>query len=290
MCRLFGLHAGGPVRATFWLLDAPDSLAAQSHRNPDGAGIGVFYGNGRPRIDKAPIAAWEDCEFATTARTLTSATFVAHVRYASTGEHTLANTHPFTQDGRIFAHNGAVTGLATIDQRIAELGVSQLVGGETDSERLFALISGEIRAHCGDVDAGLVAALTWLANAVPIYAVNIILAEPDRLWGLRYPDTHELHVLPRLSGGHRGGAGLRARSQRIRAESDELSAQPSVVVASERLDDDPGWRSVEPGELLRVNADLSVTRSFPLPAQPRHRLALADLDPRTAASQHPQRR
>ena len=43
MCRLFGLHAGPkPVRATFWLLDAPDSLSAQSRREPDGAGIGTF--------------------------------------------------------------------------------------------------------------------------------------------------------------------------------------------------------------------------------------------------------
>ena len=47
MCRLFGLHAGrADVPATFWLLDAPDSLSAQSHRNPDGAGIGVFGPDG----------------------------------------------------------------------------------------------------------------------------------------------------------------------------------------------------------------------------------------------------
>ena len=37
MCRLFGLSAGGhPVRATFWLLDAADSLAVQSRKQPDG--------------------------------------------------------------------------------------------------------------------------------------------------------------------------------------------------------------------------------------------------------------
>ena len=46
MCRLFGLHAGHPVDAEFWLIDAPDSLAAQSHRNPDGAGIGAFGADG----------------------------------------------------------------------------------------------------------------------------------------------------------------------------------------------------------------------------------------------------
>lgn len=288
MCRLFGLHAGTPVSATFWLLDAPDSLAAQSHRNPDGAGIGAFATDGTPLLDKAPIAAWEDCEFATAARTLRSATFVAHVRYASTGAHTIGNTHPFAQDRRIFAHNGAFTGLSTVDERLVELGVRNLVHGETDSERLFALITGEVRARAGDVDAGLVAALTWLADTVPIFALNIVLAASDRLWALRYPDTHELHVLTRSSGGHRGSTGLRARSSRIHAESDDLSAQQSVLVASERLDDDPGWRAMKPGELLRINPDLTVSTGFPLPDQPRHRLTLADLDPRAAASQHPE--
>ncbi|ABK03356.1 hypothetical protein Arth_1975 [Arthrobacter sp. FB24] len=40
-CRLLGLHAGSrPVRATFRLLDAPDSLSDQSRPEPDGAGIG----------------------------------------------------------------------------------------------------------------------------------------------------------------------------------------------------------------------------------------------------------
>ena len=36
MCRLFGLHAGAPVDAEFWLIDAPDSLSAQSRRLPVG--------------------------------------------------------------------------------------------------------------------------------------------------------------------------------------------------------------------------------------------------------------
>ena len=42
MCRLFGMSGGSePVRATFWLLQAPDSLQQQSRREPDGAGIGT---------------------------------------------------------------------------------------------------------------------------------------------------------------------------------------------------------------------------------------------------------
>ena len=47
VCRLFGLHAGREtVDATFWLLEAPDSLLAQSHRNPDGYGLGTFEPDG----------------------------------------------------------------------------------------------------------------------------------------------------------------------------------------------------------------------------------------------------
>ncbi len=55
MCRLFGLTAGTVrIRATFWLLDAPDSLQVQSHRNADGAGLGFFGPAGEPVLDKQP--------------------------------------------------------------------------------------------------------------------------------------------------------------------------------------------------------------------------------------------
>ena len=61
-------------------------------------------------------------EFATAAWDLTGTTFVAHVRHASTGGHTVANTHPFQQHGRLFAHNGVVQGLDRLDTRLADLG------------------------------------------------------------------------------------------------------------------------------------------------------------------------
>src|SRR5947207_1620512 len=65
MCRLFGM-SGGPERvaATFWLIDAPDSLAQQSRREPDGTGLGTFDERGRPVVEKQPIAAYEDQQFA----------------------------------------------------------------------------------------------------------------------------------------------------------------------------------------------------------------------------------
>jgi predicted glutamine amidotransferase len=281
VCRLFGLRADRAVRATFWLLDAPDSLVAQSRRNPDGAGIGLFDPARLPVVDKAPIAAWQDADFATEARALTSPTFLAHVRYASTGGHTRANTHPFVQDERIFAHNGAFTGLAELDRRLGELGVAELVEGQTDSERLFALITGETRQRNGDVDAGLVAALNWVIDRLPVLALNLIVATADQLWALRYPDTHQLYVLQRRGGGR----GLEATSPRIHARSNDLGGCDCVIVASEAMDGEDGWRALAPGELLRVDADLSVHSSFPFPAAPRHRLTVADLGLEAGASQ-----
>jgi glutamine amidotransferase len=64
MCRLFGLTAGASrVRATFWLLDAPDSLEVQARRNVDGSGIGYFDSAGAPVLDKEPEPAFRDEAF-----------------------------------------------------------------------------------------------------------------------------------------------------------------------------------------------------------------------------------
>jgi predicted glutamine amidotransferase len=273
MCRLFGLHAGTDVvTATFWLLDAPDNLAAQSRRNPDGTGLGVFDGHGRPEVRKQPIAAWQDVDFATEAHDLSGTTFVAHVRYATTGAHAAVNTHPFLQDGRIFAHNGVVEGLDVLDARLREVGTADLVLGQTDSERVFALITASVRARDGDVQAGLVDALQWLADYVPIYAVNVLLSTATDMWALRYPEPNELYVLDRRHAAR--GRRFSLRTQRISAH---LQDRPSVVFASEPMDDDPRWRLIAPGELVHVDAALQLSSRHVLPDPPKHQLRREDL-------------
>jgi predicted glutamine amidotransferase len=285
MCRLFGLHAGRRVvTATFWLLEAPDNLLEQSRRNPDGTGIGVFDAGGTPVVRKQPLAAWQDAEFATEAHELSGTTFIAHVRYSSSAALELRNTHPFLQDSRIFAHNGVLTGLDDIDSRLRELGADGLVQGETDSERVFALITAAARARDGDVGAGIVDAVGWLADAVPIFALNVLLSTVGDIWALRYPDTHELFLLDRRDVADRR---LRMESSRIKAHSEHLTDHASVVFASEPMDDDPRWAPLAPGELVHVDADLNITRQLAFPRPPRHQLRREDLTTAAAASQHP---
>jgi predicted glutamine amidotransferase len=288
MCRLFGMSGGHErVRATFWLLEAPDSLAQQSRREPDGTGVGWFDADGRARVAKQPLAAYEDQRFAREARELESTAFVAHIRYATTGAVEERNTHPFAMRGRLFAHNGVIQDL---DRLELELGDDRaLVEGDTDSERFFALVTRETERRGGDVGAGIVAAARWVAAQLPIYAINLVLASVDGLWALRYPAAHELWVLERGPGGPRGTRHLDAASAAgsVRVRSAALAHRPSVIVASEPMDEDPGWRALEPGELVHVAPTLELESKIVLDGPPAHPLTLDDLQPRAAAAQAP---
>ena len=318
MCRLLGLNAGRePVSASFWLVDAPDSLEVQSHRNVDGSGIGFFDPAGAPVLDKQPEPAFTDEEFLREAKHARSATFVAHVRYATAGGRTLVNTHPFAMRGRIMAHNGGFGELGRLEEQLGSY--RDLVQGDTDSERYFALITQQIDAHGGDVAAGIAAAARWIAERLPVSSLNAIVAVAGELWALRYPGQHALHILERPAGASSpprparcqpGGAtprnppgrrwrlagkrqapsrgvpgsgdavtGLHARSTTSSVHAPELRALPSVIVASEELDGEHGWRMLASGELVHVRPDLTVESAVVLPEPPAHLVPLPAANP-----------
>jgi predicted glutamine amidotransferase len=258
-----------PVQATFWLLDAPDSLAVQSHQNPDGTGVGYFDADGNPHIDKQPIAAFEDRSFGAEARDIWSRTFVSHVRHATAGGLTLANTHPFCMMDRLFAHNGVIADVPKLEQHLG--GDLALVTGDTDSERYFALVTREISRHDGDVGAGILAAVRWVAQNLSIQSINFVLVTATDLWALRYPEHHTLFVLERSAGG--GGdqtpeALEQNSSHGTRIHSDNARERPVVVVASERMDADDRWREFDTGELIHVDSSLKLTSQSVLGSPP----------------------
>jgi predicted glutamine amidotransferase len=273
MCRLFGLTAGqARVKATFWLLDAPDSLQAQSHRNVDGAGLGFFGPAGEPVLDKQPEPAFSDPEFIREARQAESSSFVAHVRWATAGGRTVQNTHPFVMDGRVMAHNGGFGELAQLDTELGSY--ARLVLGDTDSERYFALITKETDARGGDVGAGITAAASWIAERLPVSALNAIAATPGELWALRYPGQHALHILERPADPGPGEPGLHVRSATSSVHVPGLDRTASVVIASEQLDGESGWQMLAPGELVHVRPDLSVHSQIAIPQPPAHLVPL----------------
>ena len=165
------------------------------------------------------------------------------------------------------------------------MGTDDLVLGQTDSERVFALITGSIRAHGGDESAGLVEAMRWLAANVPIYAVNLLLCTATDMWALRYPDSNELYMLHRAAEPAIDSE-FDLRTNRIHAQSDHLCTRASVVFASEPMDSDPSWCLLTPGELVHVDAQLRISRSLVLPDPPKHLLRKSDLSAPVQRAQH----
>lgn len=274
------------MKATFWLLDAPHSLHAQSHRMPDGTGLGWFSPGDEPVRDRAPLPAHRHSDFARHARNVVSHTFVSHLRYASTGSLDVRNAHPFHRDHRLFAHNGVVKDLDLLASWLAPADRAGLEG-ETDSEMVFAYITAEIRRH-GDTTAGLIAAVRRMAGELPVYSLNLLLAEPRRLWALRYPESNPLWVLSPEVGGFGGMHRLASDHEPGRLEVSTLEPEahrpvPAYVVASEPMDHDSPWRSVAPGELLIIDG-LTARSMFPFD-RPAHQLTEADLSDKEASSQ-----
>jgi hypothetical protein len=66
-----------------------------------------------------------------------------------------------------------------------------------------------------------------------------------------------------------------------------LARQASVIVASEPMDEDLGWRALESGELVHVAPTLTLESAIALDRPPAHQLTLDGLEPRAAAAQAP---
>jgi predicted glutamine amidotransferase len=276
MCRLFALHAGErDVAAEFWLLDAPTSIARQSEINAHGYGIAALTAHRGMILIRNPVQASADPAYLHVARRLDACEMLVHLRYASTGGVSLVNTHPFSQDGRLFAHNGVVGDLVRIEARLGSN--RAMVMGDTDSERFFALITLAIREAGGDVRAGITAAVRELAAEYELYSLNFVLGEIGHIWAFRYPEHNPLQLHRRRAGGASGATQLDQADAAgtLRVHSDDGAVASLVVIASERISNEPGWEEIRAGELVHVGPDLEVDRETIVAGPPRRPMVLS---------------
>jgi predicted glutamine amidotransferase len=121
MCRIFAQISPAPTSASHFLVDADYSLFKQSNFNPsnlqaDGWGIGWFDADGRPKVEKAPKAAYSCVSrFESAARSAVSRVVIGHLRAASNPRRlprakllTMGCTQPFTDGEWLFSHNGTI--------------------------------------------------------------------------------------------------------------------------------------------------------------------------------------
>lgn len=230
MCRMIGFATAEPVDAAPYLaalsafsrsgnlVDGWERRPGGNH--PDGWGI-AYREAGQVRLLRGGMPANADPVFS--GIRVTTDRFIGHVRYASnTATVNAGNAHPFLVSETALAHNGTFRG--RIGEEASRRNVSDtLVFLEILSarwgERTFPRLREALAGILGDT--GLVGDYS---------AANLLIVSGEALFALR---------------NHRRNEGYYTLF---------LKAAPGqAVAASEKLDDGPGWRLLENGELVELH-------------------------------------
>lgn len=254
MCRIVA-YLGPPVRLSSLLEGLSRGLIEQS-RNAremadwsvagDGWRIGWFLPESGPApgLFKSILPAWSDENPRTAPHAILSGVIVGHVRYASPNVETcFANTPLYAMDDHLWTINGMIE---PWPGRISKAMRDRLdpdheadLRGVTDGEMMGALWRTQSRRIGGRDDA--LALRSMLREARDLVRehggeirVNMILASASEILAVRYADTGEPNSLYDFGPG-------------------EEQWQGGVLIASEPMDDGPGWTTVEPDSLVRVD-------------------------------------
>lgn len=144
MCQLLGMNCNTPTDIMFSFEGFRRRGGITDH-HADGFGIGFFEGKGvRLFHDDKPSANSPVADLVR-AYQIKSENVVAHIRKASQGQTSLANTHPFMREMWggywLFAHNGHLVDF------FPEQGEFFQPVGTTDSERAFCHILNRLRTR-----------------------------------------------------------------------------------------------------------------------------------------------
>jgi predicted glutamine amidotransferase len=188
MCELFCLSSRHPMRTTLSLRHFA-AHGAPDGRNVDGWGV-VFHGGRDVRLYKEPepagVSPWVEFieNYGPPTRML-----ISHIRRATVGGNSHANTQPFARElgGRmhLFAHNGGLDGIdALFDHSRHRF---QPVG-ETDSEKGFCLLldrlAGLWAGHATpSLEARRDVVAAFAAEMRPLGIANFLYADGDYVFG-----------------------------------------------------------------------------------------------------------
>jgi predicted glutamine amidotransferase len=256
MCRMFGVRATEPAPLQGSLLEDDNALRLQSKDHPDGWGIGYYADRGEPPsplVIRSVSPAFADEEFDAEVRRISARTVVAHVRRASCGPVSLANTHPFHHGRWLFAHNGTVHGFEQSRGRIeAEIDADlrKLLVGDTDSERCFLLLLSRLRV---DLPLDQPRSPAQMARAL-LSTVEVVRAHSDQA---SEPPSSLTFI---LSDGvsllaYRNGRSLHYKLARLPGGTGS-SPLVELSVASEVISAAQSWAEVPEGGLVGVDADM----------------------------------
>jgi predicted glutamine amidotransferase len=220
MCRVFGCVAAEPVSIRHELIEAENPLIRQSEDHDSGWGMAAYErADGRePNLVRFPEAAYADGDFLQ-ATAMRARIFNVHVRRATMGDLSAANTHPFCLGCYTLGHNGTIIRYP----RLLAPGMRR-PGGDTDSEHFFNLLMNGYDPGA-PVDS-LRRAIGRTVECSPFSGLNILFSDGERLFAYRL-GLFELHWLARPG---------------------------QLLVSTEVVTDEP-WHSVQQDVLLTLDPD-----------------------------------
>lgn len=260
MCELLAMSSLRPAQLTF-SLETLASHGSPAGRTRDGWGAAFYQGND-VALFREPAAAGGSAlvRFLETQGPLTTLA-ISHIRRATRGEATLANTQPFQRvwAGRahVFAHNGDLPGVEQIAP--SATGCHRPLG-TTDSEHAFCLLLDRLAVLwdtpgvTAPVEARLAVIGQFAAELRKLGPANFLYADGETLFvhGDRRIQSDGsitppgLFVLSRQcthAGETLGGQGVR-----IGAGFQEVSLVASVPLTGE------DWRPLARGEVLAITS------------------------------------
>jgi len=261
MCELLALSASHPVRLTFSLQTLAER-GGMTGRMHDGWGVAFYQGQDVALFrEPAPAADSALVRFLETQGPATDLA-ISHIRHATRGAVTLANTQPFVRklggSSHVFAHNG---NLADIE-RIAGLArVAFQPLGQTDSELAFCALLARLAPLWADAKppalAQRLAVLAeYAAELRTLGPANFLYADGDALFA---------HGHRRLqpASGLAEAPGLWYLQRTCPAEGSDDAVSPAVSVGSAARSvvllasvplSDEAWIPLQEGESLVLRA------------------------------------
>ncbi len=267
------LRANQPTSAACALVRSPTALAAQACRDArgeshaDGWGI-AHYRDGQVIVERGVTAAFNDQNFRHAAERVQAQTVLAHVRQASIGTVSLANTHPFVYGRWLFAHNGTITAFEQIRKELERETLPRFVklkAGTTDSECAFYWFLSRMKRSGIDPDAAVhdVSALVQLTGeAVRRLAAQCEGVASDRPFGLNFFLTDGTVLIASRWGRtlwwlSHASSSMCEICGRPHAETPATQAYCGVEVASEPTSDD-AWLEAPDQSIVAIDHQLQL--------------------------------
>jgi len=282
MCR-FIAYLGRPIIVDELLVKPTNSLVHQSFDagemeqplNGDGFGLGWYVRDidVRPGLFRSIIPAWNNKNLLYNAALIQTNCVFAHVRSASVGRVSEANTHPFHHRRFLMMHNGEVPQFRLIRRELLSLlndDLFEWIEGQTDSEHVFALLMQnlyEMRKTAPDMtldhlqkgfqdtfdtiqqlkeDAGI---------GHEVSTFNIMATDGERIIGTRYSSDPGLGTRTLY---YASGSRFQCIDGVSRMVRDDDGVQ-AVLIASEKLNEEVNeWTPVPQNHFLAVDADLTI--------------------------------